>query len=234
VPDFHSRLDDPDWKAVTGQTYAKCGYRLILDNLLDLSHLSYVHSSSTGNAAVAEQAVLTTEELDGQGVRVTRWMENIPPAPAFIDYAGYTGNMDRWQVSSFLPPSFILITNGSVDTGSNLNEEQTGSLGKWGFQVYHAMTPETETTTHQFWAVAHPTEFVDAAKLDTFQDQMRVVLKEDLDVYEAQQRAIDLDPDAVNRDANPRGTLPIDETLLKMRQNIRRLYGEEQKATKAP
>lgn len=230
VPGFHARLDDPDWQAVTGQTYAKCGYRLILDNLLDLSHLSYVHASSTGNRDVAESAVLETEDLPDNGVRVTRWMPDITPAPAFVEYAGYQGNMDRWQVSSFLTPSYILITNGSVDTGTAMDdEERVHSLGQWGFQVYHAMTPETETTTHQFWAVAHPTKFVDAARLDTFQDQMRVVLKEDLDVYEAQQRAIDLDSEAINQDANPRGTIPADEALLRMRRVIRRLYGEEQK-----
>jgi vanillate O-demethylase monooxygenase subunit len=141
--------------------------------------------------------------------------------------------MDRWQISTFMSPSYILINNGSVDTGKTLNKEHVVSMGRWGFQVYHAMTPETETTTHQFWVVAHPAEFVDAAKLDTFQDQMRVVLKEDLDVYEAQQRAIDLDPEAVNHDANPRGTIPADEPLLKMRQIIRRLYGDEQKTAKA-
>ena len=32
---------------------------------------------------------------------------------------------------------------------------------------------------------------------------------------------------------NHSGTLPIDDALLKMRQSIRRLYGEEQKAAKA-
>lgn len=43
-------------------------------------------------------------------------------------------------------------------------------------------------------------------------------------------RAIDLDSEAINRDANPRGTIPADDALLRMRRVIRRLYGEEQKA----
>ena len=46
---------------------------------------------------------------------------------------------------------------------------------------------------------------------ELFVEQMHGVLKEDLDVYEAQQRAIDMDPEAPNRDANPRGTIPADE-----------------------
>lgn len=234
VPDYHHRLDDPDWRAVTGQTYARCGYRLILDNLLDLSHLSFVHGSSTGNADVAENAVLSTDELPGGQVRATRWMEDITPAPAFVEYAGFETNMDRWQISTFIPPSFILINNGSEDAGNGTPPDaRVDSQGRWGFQVYHAMTPETETTTHQFWAVAHPAAFVAPEKLDAFQAQMRNVLGEDLSVYEAQQRAIELDADAVGHDANPRGTIPADDALLKMRRVIRRLYGAEQKTANA-
>ncbi len=62
---------------------------------------------------------------------------------------------------------------------------------------------------------------------------MHGVLKEDLHVYEAQQRAIDLDPESTTRDANPRGTIPADEGLLAMRRVLRRLYGDEHKAVEA-
>ena len=68
---------------------------------------------------------------------------------------------------------------------------------------------------------------------ELFVEQMHGVLREDLDVYEAQQRAIDMDPEAPNRDANPRGTIPADEGLLAMRRVIRRMYGYEQKALQA-
>ena len=59
------------------------------------------------------------------------------------------------------------------------------------------------------------------------------VLREDLHIYEAQQRAIDMDPKALNRDANPRGTIPADEGLLAMRRVIRRRYGDEKKTAQA-
>lgn len=230
LPDYHANLADPGWEAVTGQTYVKAGYRLVLDNLLDLSHLSYVHASSTGSREVAEAAALLTEVEDNT-VRITRWMEDIPPAKAFVDYAGYTDNMDRWQVSEFMAPSYIYICNGTTPSGEGLPQpERRASMGQWGFHVYHAMTPETETTTHQFWAVLHPRENVAPEKRPAFKDAMRNVLKEDLDVYEAQQICIDLDPDAVNGDANPKGTIPADEALMQMRRVIRRLYGDEQKA----
>lgn len=229
LPDYPIRNQDEDWVRVQGQTYVKAGYRLVLDNLLDLSHLTYVHGSTTGNRDVAEAADLTTD-LEGDTVRVTRWMEDITPALAFREYGGFEGNIDRWQMSHFIPPSYININNGAVDAGTGADRETRNSdQGRWGFVVYHAMTPETETTTHQFWTVAGHREKVPEAMEDLFHEQMNGVLKEDLDVYEAQQRAIDLDPEAINRDANPRGTIPADEGLLAMRRVLRRLYGEEQK-----
>ena len=88
IPDFHAKLTDPDWDVVTGQTYVTAGYRLVLDDLLDLTHLAYVHASSTCSSQVAEDAELTTE-VHGDFVEITRWMKNIPTAKAFIEFAGY-------------------------------------------------------------------------------------------------------------------------------------------------
>jgi vanillate O-demethylase monooxygenase subunit len=228
VPDYHRRVTDPGWVAVTGQSHVKAGYRLVLDNLLDLSHLTYVHGSTTGNAAVAESADIATE-MDGDSVRVTRVMSDIEPATAFVEYGGYAGNIDRWQVSQFLPPAYIDINNGSNMSGAGARgAERNVSQGHWGFVVYHAMTPETETTTHQFWCVAADKNNVAPNKRAQFAEQMHGVLGEDLDVYEAQQRCIDLDPEAIDRDANPRGTIPADKGLLAMRRVIRRLYSVEQ------
>ena len=231
IPDFHASLSDPAWDVVTGQAYVTAGYRLVLDNLLDLSHLAYVHTSSTGSSQVAENADLTTE-VHGDIVEITRWMENIPPAKAFIEYAGYRDAeyMDRWQFSRFIPPAYIFVCNGSTRTGTGASPADCGtSLGQWGYQIFHAETPETETTTHQFWAEAHPREHIEPEQLTGFQDAMRNIVAEDLDIYVGQQSAIDLDPEALDRDANPRGTLVADAALLEMRRVIRRLYGAERK-----
>ncbi len=228
APCYHVRIDDPDWIAVTGRTLVKGGYRLVLDNLLDLSHLTYVHGSTTGNRAVAEDAELINEAGDGF-VRVTRWMPGIPPAAAFRQHGGFDGPIDRWQVSTWLPPAYIHICNGATGAGRGVPQpERPLSQGEWGFVVYHAMTPETAATTHQFWAVAAPRAMLPAANQAMFTEQMRMVLDEDLAIYEAQQRAIDLDPEARGDDVNPRGTLPADTALLEMRRRIRRLYGAEQ------
>ena len=229
APDFAVHRDDPDWLTVSGYTYAKCGYRLVLDNLLDLSHLAYVHSSTTGNAALAEKAHIACA-VDGDRVCVTRWMENIDAAPAFVEYAGYGGAIDRWQASEFMPPSYIHVNSGTETAGNGAPaDRRLSDQGRWGFVVYHGLSPETERTTHQFWSVSLPAAWVDPAKHDTFVAQMKNIPAEDLAVYEAQQRAIDLDPDAFGGDANPRGTIAADEGLMAMRRILRRLQGNERR-----
>ena len=229
APGFAVRRDDPDWLTVSGYTHAKCGYRLVLDNLLDLSHLAYVHSSTTGNSALAEKAKIACA-VDGDRVCVTRWMENIEAAPAFVEYAGYGGGIDRWQGSEFMPPSYIHVNSGSTTAGDGAAAaDRMSDQGRWGFVVYHGLTPETARTTHQFWSVSLPAQWVDPSKHDTFVAQMKDIPAEDLAVYEAQQRAIDLDPDAFGADANPRGTIPADEGLMAMRRILRRLERDERR-----
>lgn len=229
APGFQARLRDPGWFAVTGRALVRGGYRLALDNLLDLSHLSYVHSSTTGNREVAERAEIRTEKAEAQ-VRVTRWMAGIPPASAFREHAGFDGPIDRWQVSTFLAPSYIDICNGAARAGRGAApDDRPQSLGEWGFVVHHALTPETAATTHQFWAVAAPRAMVGPEREALFAGQMRQVIAEDLAVYEAQQRAIDLDPAAADGDVNSRGAIAGDEALLHMRRILRRLHRAERR-----
>ena len=48
IPDFHW-MDDPAWAAVESYHHFGANYQLINDNLLDLSHESFVHEDTIGN-----------------------------------------------------------------------------------------------------------------------------------------------------------------------------------------
>jgi phenylpropionate dioxygenase-like ring-hydroxylating dioxygenase large terminal subunit len=56
----------------------KCDYRLVVDNLMDLTHEAFVHGSSIGNRAVAE-APFEVTHTDATAT-VTRWMLDIDAA----------------------------------------------------------------------------------------------------------------------------------------------------------
>jgi len=78
IPDL-SWCSDPAW-VFEGSTYhLKCNYQLLVDNLMDLSHETFVHPSSIGQHEILEAPIKVT--ADATSVRVTRWMHNIDPPP---------------------------------------------------------------------------------------------------------------------------------------------------------
>ena len=59
VPDMHWN-DDPAWAGDGKLITVKCDYRLVVDNLMDLTHETFVHGSSIGNREVAETPFVAT------------------------------------------------------------------------------------------------------------------------------------------------------------------------------
>jgi phenylpropionate dioxygenase-like ring-hydroxylating dioxygenase large terminal subunit len=215
IPNFEW-LDKRGWSVTKRHINVKCEYRLVIDNLLDLSHLAYVHSSTVGQPEVADLAEVKTERR-GNSVRVTRWTRNVPPARTYLQFGNYSGNIDRWQISEFSPPSSFIIDNGSAAAGTGAPEGKPGEQ-RWGFIVCHGITPETEKTTNYFWALAHNHFTDDQAAVEEFHRQSQHVIGEDVAVFTAQQRTIDLDPDAptvdIRYDAGPLQARRIIDQLL--------------------
>ena len=223
IPSFHDKLEDDAWNSANGTSHLKCGYRLILDNLLDLSHVAYVHSSTNGNPEVAEKAQVETKESESS-VRVTRTMRDIPPAPAFAQIANYRTNIDRWQVTNFYPPAYIYIINGSRLASANSSlDDVLDTIGHWGFEVYWALTPETERSTHGFWVSTYRKADVFGEMVQKFSTNTAEIIAEDVSIYEAQQRAIDLAADGRDCDVASRITIKADRGLMHARKIIQKM-----------
>jgi vanillate O-demethylase monooxygenase subunit len=93
VPDVHW-FNDPEWLCIGGYRYVAASYRLINDNLLDLSHESFVHGDTIGNTAVAD-APFVTEIIDDRVVKLHREMLGCDPPPAYRQSTGFTTKIDR-------------------------------------------------------------------------------------------------------------------------------------------
>lgn len=192
ITDFHW-LDDSGWGAKGTRFHVGCDYRLIVENLLDLTHLAYVHRSTIGNDAVAEAAAVTFERSKN-GVTVTRWTLDQPPPPTYAKAGDFKGNVDRWQIIHFTPPCFVRLDVGACEAGTGAPEGQR----KGGIRMrnLNAITPENEKSTHYFWAQAHDFDVGNAAVTDMVFQQVKTAFGEDVAVFEAQQAAIDRDPGA--------------------------------------
>lgn len=159
-------------------------YQLIHDNLMDLSHLGYVHLKTIGgNANVHMNAEMKVEQ-EGNIVKVVRYMPASEPPPTYKMAYPFKDKVDRWQEIEF-KVSHITIWTGAVDANTDkLDDPQRQGFHMRGF---HGITPETETTSHYFWTIAtNPRDPEKADELkatvvqqtkDTF-DEDRVVINE--------------------------------------------------------
>ncbi|MFT6451337.1 MAG: vanillate O-demethylase monooxygenase subunit [Halocynthiibacter sp.] len=217
IPDMHW-MDDPEWAADGKVIHVKCDYRLVVDNLMDLTHETFVHGSSIGNRAVAESPFETTHT--DTTATVTRWMIDISAPPFWEAQLGQKDHVDRWQIINFTAPATICIDVGVAPTGTGAPEGDR-SKGVNGF-VLNTMTPETDTTCHYFWAFARNHNIHDQAWTTKLREGVSGVFQEDEVILEAQQKAIEANPDHVFYNLN------IDSGSMWARKLIDAMIAREQ------
>ncbi|MDC8784666.1 aromatic ring-hydroxylating dioxygenase subunit alpha [Roseateles koreensis] len=191
-------------------------YQLIHDNLLDLSHLGYVHLKTIGgNPSVHMNAKLEVKQ-QGDVVSVIRHMPASAPPPTYVAAWPFKGLIDRWQEVEF-HVSHLLIWTGAMDAGTgNIDDPLREGFHLRGF---HGITPETESTCHYFWTMAtnpHPD------KPDVTQvvvDQTAATFHEDKTVIEAQwnnqRRFPDRSQVDIHVDVGPNRARRVIDRLLK-------------------
>lgn len=158
-------------------------YQLIHDNLLDLSHLGYVHLKTIGGNATIHMNAEMNVEKDGNSVRVTRYMPNSVPPPTYTDAFPFKGKVDRWQEIVFYP-SHLEIFTGAVD----VNTESVEDPNRGGFHLkgFHGVTPETDTSSFYIWTQAsNPANNKNETMREVI-EQTALTFEEDKDVIEAQ------------------------------------------------
>ena len=201
IPDWHWVGDD-GWRTVKGNggkpLPVACNYQFVSDNLLDISHLTYVHASSIGNDAIMDFPI-KTERLNSV-IKMTRMVMDRPPAPFWGRAGKFTGNVDRWMETVCEMPAFVVNDAGSVELGTDTRPGHRDHGVE--MRVLNAPTPETDASCHYFYAHARNFGLEDSEVQKTFQTQFTDVFLEDKFVLEGQQRVKNLKPDAVEVDIN--------------------------------
>jgi phenylpropionate dioxygenase-like ring-hydroxylating dioxygenase large terminal subunit len=196
VPDL-GMTSDPAFAGGGERLHLECDYRLVLDNLMDLTHETFLHGSSIGNAAVAE-APFTVEHTD-TSVTVRRWMRGIPPPPAVLTELSHRfpghydgGPIDRWQVIRWLAPSTIVIDAGVAIAGTGAED---GDL-TWATRGYvvNTISPETDHTANYYWLRLRDHSLDDEGFTAAQVKLVHGVFEEDRAMLNAQQKAIDAHP----------------------------------------
>ena len=185
-------IDHPDWRSLDGYIHYDVNYLLICDNLLDFSHLPFVHPTTLGGGSDYAATRAKVERMD-DGVRITRWAKDIDPPPFAAAVKEWQGKVDRWNIYNFTIPATLLMDSGMAPT--NQGAEEGNREGGIEFRGCQAITPETANSTHYFFA--HPHNF-STDKPDVTRSIHESVVKafdEDRDIITAQQRSLALAPD---------------------------------------
>ena len=181
-------FDHPEWELVKGK-YLKlgCNYQLITDNLLDLSHLAYVHLNTLGTTDISEFPIKTDREKDM--VRMTRWIIDRPAPPMFQALGNFEGTVDRWQIVETFSPCLTQIRAGACDAGScnpDLGEPGEGMH----IRSLNAPTPETKTSTYYFFGHARDFAIGNKEVSDDLFSMVSQTFDEDVVILEAQQKML--------------------------------------------
>lgn len=195
IPDMH-QMTSPEWAGDGETIHADCNYQLVVDNLMDLTHEEFVHSSSIGQEELSEAGFDTTHT--DTTVTVTRHMSDIDPPPFWLKnmndkFPGFSGKVDRWQIIHFQAPSTVCIDVGVAKAGTGAAEGDR-SEGVNGY-VMNTMTPETDRTSHYFWAFMRNYRLESQTITTQLRNGVHGVFGEDEVMLKAQQEAIDANPE---------------------------------------
>jgi len=197
----------------------KGNYMLMVDNLMDLTHLGYLHARTVGgNPAQHVDAEMKTTRTPN-GVKFTRWMKNSPPPPSYVRAAGFTGRVDRLQAFEYIAPSTILQWTGATDAGSGTAPDDF----RFQFRLFHGLTPETEASCFYFWSAANGYRQNDPEATEQLYREIAPTFVEDQEMVEAQQARLSEFGEA--------GLIDIasDGTRMTMRRHVERMIAAEQR-----
>jgi len=182
-PPAYPHHDDPRYRFGSGMYHYQAPWQLIHDNLLDLSHLGYVHLKTIGGDAHLHMNAGMKVTQDGDSVKVVRLMPGSTPPPTYRAAWPFGDKCDRWQEIVF-HVSHLEIWTGAIEPGTDSSENP--ARGGFHMRGFHGITPETETTCHYFWSMASNRHPDCEDNFETVVRQTAFTFDEDRGVIEAQ------------------------------------------------
>jgi vanillate O-demethylase monooxygenase subunit len=176
-------FDNPSWGYTDGGMLPiACNYLWVCDNLLDPSHVAWVHVTSFGGGGTDDEP-LKMDKTD-KGVIVSRWILDQPPSPYYKDLVKFDGNCDRKQHYEMCIPSVAV--NRSTYTPAGTGGADAQPVADTYVNIsYNFMTPVDEDNTQYIWFQHRNTDPNDKAISETMNAGAVMAFNEDKEVLEA-------------------------------------------------
>ena len=210
IPDFKEN-NAPGWWPTRVLLPIKGHYQLVVENLLDLSHVAFVHGETIGS-----DDTKATLDFD-RGTDYVRLIRKAPDiaTPHFYLVNGLGPRSDQVKTITFIPPCFVSILVTTTERVAGKADPRSVNI-----LIHHACVPETEHSTHYFIVSARDFEAGSGAEEKSRQTLIKV-FDEDRDIIEAQESCIGLDP------ASPYVSTNLDWGSVQMRRMMAQLVEQE-------
>lgn len=211
-------FDNPAWGLNSGDAMElECNYLLMCDNLLDPTHVAWVHEGSFGQSATKDTPLRVTKTNDG--VIVHRWMMDVEPAPFYQKVVGFDGNADRLQHYEVRYPSHALIRAIFTPAGTGGPD---GTLHDDAFIMdsYNFMTPTTAGKTRYYWFQLRNIRPDDAELSKMMSEDVQKAFEEDRAVLNEVEIGL-------REKTSPHIDLSIDGGPLRFRRQLEAMIAEE-------
>jgi vanillate O-demethylase monooxygenase subunit len=209
---------EPGWGANEPDSMLfDCNYLYITDNLLDPSHVSWVHQGSFAGGGTEETPIETT--VTDTHVTAWRWMMDTAPAPFYAPLLNFKGKCDRKQHYEMRFPSHMLARAIFTPAGSG-GEGKPLHPDVFFMDSYNFLTPVDEKHTRYFWRQLRNVRPDDAELSRQMNVSIRKVFEEDLHVLNAVQIGMD-------SKRTPNLDLKIDVAPLRFRRKLAQMIESE-------
>ncbi len=215
IPDLSFIDETPPTARIHFTIPIQASYRLVTDNLLDLSHADYLHPETLGGVMTGVRPLVTDTS---SGVAVEWEKRDVVPPPRFRERVPASQLANAWTRAEWQAPAIMVIKTALTPAG----RERTREDEVWAL---HSMTPETARRTHYFVCGTRRDRMDDVE----YSARLRTMLqhafeREDKPMLEDQQTRIgNADPDSLRPTL-----LPIDAGAALARRKLNRLIAQEQ------
>lgn len=209
---------NPGWKITAGDALTcKCHYLYLTDNLLDPSHVAWVHSTSFA-APGTDITPLEMQETD-DGLIVSRWIYDCKPPPFYAPLVKFKGNCDRLQHYEVRYPSIAV--NKSIFAPAGEGGPGKPVTGHTYVMIsYNFLTPVDEDVTRYHWLQHRNTDPDDEEVTRQIAEGARTAFLEDKEILEAVHQGI---ANETSRHIN----LGLDAGSLQFRRMLDKLIAKE-------
>lgn len=216
--------DDAEWNIRTGQISINVNYRLAIANLMDLSHVAWVHRDTLGGTTAWFEAPLT-QEIVPRGINTSFWMPDAPPPTYFQHLFPPNATFDICiSVEMTVPCNFILrfeaFSPGTATHGRDSGQKYIDSYSS------QAVTPRDEDGVDYYYSFGLSQETEIPGMSQTFLEATHAGFAEDKAILEGQHRNIKQRPDGstlnIKSDGGPIKFLRLLDKLIKDEQEVAR------------